>query len=170
MHTNGCGVGLSHGLNEACTVVRAPRLAKCSSCSQTLCGSSFAPQRKPPGTSASVCEHNSRSDWCQWDDSHFTRNGWGPDKGSARAGRKVAGRAWGITSSTAESKRVGEEAGPNELISALCKLLPQTPMGAGSHETTRLPGGACVEEPTVPLTKVHIGSTHLRHASARHIT
>ena len=23
MHTNGCGVGLSHGLNEACTVVRA---------------------------------------------------------------------------------------------------------------------------------------------------
>ena len=82
----------------------------------------------------------------------------------------MAGRACSITSSAAESKRIGEEAGPKELISALCKLLPQTPMGAGSHETTRLPGGACVEEPTVPLTKVPIGSTRLRHASARHIT
>jgi hypothetical protein len=82
----------------------------------------------------------------------------------------VAGRACSITSSAAESKRIGEVAGPKELISALCKLLPQTPMGAGSHETTRLPGGACVEEPTVPLTKVHMGSTNLRHASARHTT
>ena len=60
MHSNGCGAGLSHALNEACTVVRAPRLAKCSACSQTMCGSSFAPQTKAPGTLTSVCEHNSR--------------------------------------------------------------------------------------------------------------
>jgi hypothetical protein len=134
MHTNGCGVGLSHGLNEACTVVRAPRLAKCSSCSQTLCGSSFAPQRKPPGTSASVCEHNSRSDWCQWDDSHFTRNGWGPDKGSVRAGGKVVVRACGITSSADESNRIVEETCQNELSSALCKLLLQGSTGVGPME------------------------------------
>jgi hypothetical protein len=150
--------------------VRASVLAGCSACAQTACGPSSAPRTKAPGTLTSVCEHTSRSD-CVSRLSPILRGTWGPGKGSVRAVEgKVAGRAWGITSSTAESKRVGEEAGPNELISALCKLLPQTPMGAGSHETTRLPGGACVEEPTVPLTKVHIGSTHLRHASARHIT
>ena len=65
MHSNGCGAGLSHALNEACTAVRAPRLAKCSACSQTMCGSSFAPRTKAPGTSAMSCEHISRLDWSQ---------------------------------------------------------------------------------------------------------
>ena len=82
----------------------------------------------------------------------------------------MAGCACGGTSITNGMKRDAEEAGQKVMTAVLNELLPQTPMRAGSHETTRLPGGACVEEPTVPLTKVPIGSTRLRHASARHIT
>ena len=114
--------------------MRALRLAECSECVQTRLNPSFAPQRKPPGTLASVCEHNSRLDWCQCDVPHFTRNGWGQVKGSARARGKVVGLACSITSSTAESKRFGKEVSQKELISALCKLLLLAPMGVGPVE------------------------------------
>ena len=150
---------------EACTVVRAVRLAKCSTCAQTLRASSFATRTKPPGTSAMSCEHTSGSDWCQCGVPHSTRNGWGPGKGSVRAGGNVAGSACSITSSVAESNGIVEEAGPNELASALCKLPPRDPMGAGSHGTTSLPEAREVKEPTVSLTKVHVVSTHLRQVN-----
>jgi hypothetical protein len=80
----------------------------------------------------------------------------------------VAGRACSITSSTAESNGIGEEAGSNEMISALCKLPPRDPMGAGSHGTTRLPEAREVKEPTVSLTKVHVLSTHLRQVNEQY--
>ena len=51
----------------------------------------------------------------------------------------MAGRACSITSSTAELNGIGKQTGPNEMASALCKLLPQDPMGVGSRGTTRLP-------------------------------
>ena len=145
--------------------MRASVLAGCSACAQTACGPSSAPRTKPLATSAMSCEHNSRSDWCQCGVSHFTRNGWGPGKGSVRAGGKLAGSACGITSSVAKLNRIVEEAGSNDLISAPCKLPPRDPMGAGSHGTTRLPEAREVKEPTVSLTKVHVVSTHLRQVN-----
>ena len=63
----------------------------------------------------------------------------------------MAGCACGVTSITAGTKRIAEEAGSKALNSALGKLLQQAPMGAHTPEQHGSKTSRAVEEATVLL-------------------